>query len=398
MTRATVLVLAIVLGAAVPAAAQPSADDRAEAKKAFKRAEAAEKRKDWRTAIDEYQRAYELAPHPYVLYNIALDYERLEEFRDAATFYRRYLDEQPDASDRARVEKLITTLRARPGTVTVTSDTPGAAVLVDGRRAGSPPAEVDLAGAHRIEIESDGQKVGRDIVVEFGEPQKVHLTLVAKTGALVVTSNVAGADIYVDGELAGHTPTTLVVPAGTHRLVVAADGWASHERPVDVPAEGMAQVTANLVRPLGYVDPDPPPVATRYYTLLGGGADAGGAGVVVSVMFGAHRGRFGFGIGYAFGGGGTASAIAGYGGEIKAYLTRGSVRPYVKATGMLGTLSWLAGHAGVLVGRRVGAGARAETALYLDLGIGWGRIAADGAAEPEKVMVIPIIGGLQISY
>src|SRR5204863_8281084 len=96
------------------------ADDRAGAKAEFEAGLDADKRKDYDTAIEHYQRAYDLAPHQNALYNIAVDYERLGELRDAATFYGRYLDEAgAESEDRDKVTRLIDNLRQRPSKVTI---------------------------------------------------------------------------------------------------------------------------------------------------------------------------------------------------------------------------------------------------------------------------------------
>lgn len=385
-----ILVCLAVLGGV--ARAQPTAEDKAEAKQAFQRAEAAERRKDWRTAIDEYQRAYDRVPHADVLFNIALNFERIEEYRDAVTYYRRYLDEKPDAQDRARVEALIDKLRVRPGRVTITSEPTGAAVTIDGRRAGVTPLEVPLAGAHRIELAGDGAAAARDVTVEYGEPQAVHVALRARVGVLVVNSNVAGARVAIDGADAGVTPLRVELPAGPHRVVVVADGWASHERPVDVPAEGSTQVTANLVRPLGYVEPPPETVAPRTFLVFSGGADTTGElGGLYQILFGVHRGRIDGALGYGFLQGGAAFVL-----EARYGLTRTKVRPYLKASAALGSSSTITGSVGVLAS--LGVGPRARTGVFVDVGVGYGRTAAMANAGEDASLIVPLIGGVQISY
>ena len=387
------LLVSLLLGAVRFAAAQPSDADRKEAKAAFARAEAAERRKDWRTAIDEYQRAYDLAPHPDVLYNIAVDLERLEEYRDAATHYRRYLDQSEDPADAPRVEALIEKLRARPGLVTITTDPPGAEVAIDGKRAGAAPVERRLAGTHRIEVSGDAGSARREINVEFGEPQTVHVAIAARAGTLVVTSNVPGAEVVIDGEPAGTTPASLALPAGSHRVVVRAEGWSSYDRPVEIHAEGTTQMTANLVRPLGYVEPTPVDTTPRGFISVGGGADTTGEnGSLYTVMFGAHRGHFDFGLGYGF-----ASQAAAFALETRASFTLTKVRPYVRAQALLGGSSSISGHAGML-GYLFPTTGRARTALFVDIGIGVVRTGTSTDGEAERVLTIPFTAGVQLSY
>ncbi len=387
------LALLIVLLAARVASAQPTSADKKAAKEAFQRAEAAEKRKDWRTAIDEYQQAYDIIPHADVLANIALDLERLEEYRDAATFYRRYLDESPDAADRDRVEKLIDKLRARPGILTITSDPTGAEVMLDGRSIGHTPIEQKASGAHEIQVSSDTGTASREVTIEFGEPQTVHVPIVARAGWLVVNSNVAGAQVTIDGTFAGVTPFSGEIPSGSHRVVVTLEGWSSYERGVDVPAEGSTQMTASLVRPVGWVAPLEEPKQPRAYFLLSGGADVTGeSGGTYALMFGVHRGKAMFGLGYGF-----LKEHAAFTLEAKYAFTHGKLRPYIRVSTLLGSLSTVTAHVGAMY--TVSAGARAQTNLFAEAGAGIVRLPNEvDSTVTDTLLYVPAIAGLQFSY
>lgn len=380
------LVLVILVAFAAPVAAQPSADDKAEAKAAFQRAEAAERRKDWRTAIDEYQHAYDRVPHPDVLFNIAVNLERLEEYRDAATFYRRYLDDKDDAADRARVEALVDKLRARPGLVTITSEPPGAEVSIDGKRAGVTPLEVRLSGRRAIDVGD----TRRTITVEFGEPQTVAVRGGARAGTLIVNGNVAGAQVFVDDQLVGVIPLQVPIEAGSHRVLVSAEGWATYERPVEIHPEGSTQVTANLVRPLGYVEPEPAKEAPRGFVSFAGGYDVDGeSGGLYAITFGGHKGPIDYSLGYGFGGSGAAFVL-----EVRVGWPKGTVRPYLRGSTWLGSLTTVTGHAGVLLA--IDVGTRARTSVFVDVGGGVARTTAD--APGERRTIIPVTGGLLLSY
>jgi tetratricopeptide (TPR) repeat protein len=66
-------------------------------------------------AAREFEEAYRLTGHPDVLYNLGLTYERMDRTRDAVTHYRRYLDEAPDAPERAQIIDRIRRLEAALG-------------------------------------------------------------------------------------------------------------------------------------------------------------------------------------------------------------------------------------------------------------------------------------------
>jgi tetratricopeptide (TPR) repeat protein len=386
------LPVVIVMLLAAPALAQGD-DAKTRAKAAFERAVTAEHAKDWHRAIDEFQQAYDILPRADVLYNIAVDLERLEEYRDAATFYRRYLDDKQDAEDRDKVEQRIDNLRGRAAIVRITSDPPGAQVSVDGAPRGQTPLEVKLAGAHHVELVDGSATWSRDVTVEFGEDQALDATLTAKQGSLAVSSNVAGAHVSIDGEDAGVTPLDVHVSAGTHQIVVSAPTWSTYQRTVDVPAEGQAQVTANLVHPLGYVPPEtPPPTDKSYYFAFSAGADvastAGGAG---ALMFGAHNDRWDAAIGYGY-----MNSAAMFEAEVRLHLLLGAVRPYLRGAFTLGSVS--AGYGGVGLLAHVGASGRAQISLFGDASFGWAKFVDKETGDTATGGIVPITGGVQIAY
>lgn len=318
----SLLVLAVI---AAPVAAQE--DNRAKAKAAFARAVAAEEREDWRTAVDEYLTAYEAAPHPDVLFNIAVVYEKLDDARQAATYYQRYLQDAPKAPDRAKVERTIEGLRKRPSQVTIDSAPAGAVIVVDGNRVGRSPVSTKLAGgSHLLVAEHGGAQARREVNVEFGEPASFVL-VVGGEGKLVVSSNEAGATVRIDGTPVGVTPWNGGLPPGRHVVIVEKPGFTTVERVVEVPPDGTASINAGLVRPLGYI----PPAETRRSlgVILGGSGGlplVDGANPVFQIDFGWRSGgnRADAVIGLAFGQGGVGYAFGG-----RLYVLTGRMRPYI---------------------------------------------------------------------
>jgi tetratricopeptide (TPR) repeat protein len=91
-------------------AAPASADPVAEARRHFEQAEAYFLAGAYDRAIDEYQAAYDAAPHPAIFFNIGLSFEHLGDAARAIEHYERYLKEEPSgakaAEARARREAL----------------------------------------------------------------------------------------------------------------------------------------------------------------------------------------------------------------------------------------------------------------------------------------------------
>src|SRR6478752_5225126 len=92
--------LCIMLAVATPAVAAPKDGPSAAQKEAdrhFKSGVALYKENKYSEALAEFERAYEIAPHPLVLYNIATCHRELSQYGDAVKFYRRFIKEGPAA-------------------------------------------------------------------------------------------------------------------------------------------------------------------------------------------------------------------------------------------------------------------------------------------------------------
>src|SRR5207237_1118519 len=70
--------------------------------------------------------------------------------------------------------------------------------------------------------------------------------LVAVTGSLVVTSDIQGATVIVDGLPMGAVPAALPLPVGTHAVRVTQPGYRPYERTVTVAATGQTRIEADL--------------------------------------------------------------------------------------------------------------------------------------------------------
>jgi tetratricopeptide (TPR) repeat protein len=339
---AAALLVAVAVGARAGAA---RADDRKmRAAEHFARAQAAEARKDWRAAIVEYEAAYDLSPHPSVLYNMALDYERLEEYRSAARHYLRYLDQDPGAGDREEVLARVGAMRLRPSRASFASRPTGARILIDGVERGRAPLALELrSGATYRVMAADGARRSRvqEVSPEYGDPIALTLDLLSEPGLLTVETNVPGAEVRLDGALVGRTPLSAPVPAGEHRLDIQLAGYRAVARQVSVPPQGSEQVRAALAPVDGGA---PPPFAAA-----GQGEAGPGRGFLFDVSYGFLAGRQGeyryaVGVGYRPSSlfelsaqAGSFGGFGGVGGEARLFLARTRLRPYLRAAGQYGT-------------------------------------------------------------
>jgi hypothetical protein len=148
--------------------------------------------------------------------------------------------------------------KAKPkGSILVTSDPVGAEVYVDGKRVDTTPTVITgvAPGAHTVEVRKKGTPVWKQVVeVKPNAQVKVIAKLkkkerpkAVKTGAVRVLSNVAKADVYVDGELKGQAPVTVknLIP-GDHLVEVRAEGYLPKEMRVQVKPQQQSLVKLDL--------------------------------------------------------------------------------------------------------------------------------------------------------
>jgi PEGA domain len=129
-------------------------------------------------ALASFERAYLLRSNPVVLVPVLECQERLDRVVDAISTIERYLRERPSAPDRARMEQRLQVLRARPSRVRVSSATPGARLVLDGRDLPQEtPATLEMPpGRHRIALSVNGQRSDeREIDALPGGTQEITL-------------------------------------------------------------------------------------------------------------------------------------------------------------------------------------------------------------------------------
>lgn len=117
--------------------------------------------------------------------------------------------------------------------LTINTNAPNAQILLDGVSVAGNPVAV-LPGRHTLTVTAPGFQ---QVVLPFDQPsspQTLNVTLVPNTFALTVNTNVAGANMTIDGRpLVGNT--TSVAP-GRHTLTVVAPGYQAISLPFDQPA------------------------------------------------------------------------------------------------------------------------------------------------------------------
>ncbi|MDI7266704.1 MAG: PEGA domain-containing protein [Myxococcota bacterium] len=185
--RTPVCMVALLVIAPRGAVAQaPNAD--VEAGRLFQQGVAAIERDDYASALVAFRRAYDLAPRPKILFNIAMCHQALSQLPEALAAFRRFLTESgPDDPPemRVRAERAIAELEGSLGRVAIAVDREGARILLDGSDVAISPLRDPLdvgPGAHVLEARLEGFRDARatfDIMAGESTTVELHLEPVA---------------------------------------------------------------------------------------------------------------------------------------------------------------------------------------------------------------------------
>ncbi len=129
------------------------------------------------------------------------------------------------------------TLTANYAVVTINAEK-GAEIWIDMEKKGTGRWTGGLGyGLHMVEARKDGHR-SRRISHEVTREESTHsLTLPALetiTGSLVIESEPALADIYIDGKNIGKTPRRTDIPVGSHRIRISSKGYDDYSRNVTI--------------------------------------------------------------------------------------------------------------------------------------------------------------------
>lgn len=178
-TRNLVVVPLLLLCSMPQARARTPSD----AAQAFARGKRLFDRGDYTAAVAAFEQAYRLKPHHAVQCSIALCYEQMNRFVEAAEHYRRCLAGGAAKTGKAReVQRSLANVEARINWVTVQSPPPGGTVHVDGVALGPAPRRVPLnPGRHMLEVRRQGASPAT-LVLQLlsGEERTVTLAPAAK--------------------------------------------------------------------------------------------------------------------------------------------------------------------------------------------------------------------------
>ena len=278
--------------------AKVSKSDKAEAARLKKEADVLMDQDRHADALALYARAYELTADPALLYNQGRALESLGDYPEALEKLERF-DREASPALRARVPglpDLLADLRGRIATLVVTTNAPGARLLVRDKAAGTIDKETRIrtrAGSATIEVVAEGYvPFKKDIDLAGGGVTKVDARLSPKKSeALVIVRTRPSANIAVDGRPIGRAPIELHLAPGQHTLVAQASGRESERVPMTLAAGDRRELDLELR--------EPPGVLSRwwFWTAVGVVVAGGAAGAYALTQERApDRGTFGSGV------------------------------------------------------------------------------------------------------
>ena len=149
---------------------------------------------------------------------------------------------------------LNATLTIPQGEVDISTNPPGAEVLLDGKSYGPGPVRATVvSGQHTFLVRQAGREpVEGKVVVQDQAVVQQSVDLPVKRVTvpemnIAVTTNPASATVYLDGApMSGKTPISFHLSPGHHLLIIFAAGYRPVRREIDVPPDRTFAVNETL--------------------------------------------------------------------------------------------------------------------------------------------------------
>lgn len=258
------------------------------------------KQKKFQQAVEKFEAALKLYPHPVIMHNLGRAYEELKDKRRAYEYFSRALQQDyPFATDgRTRLNRLTTELAATHARLLVRitpSQSKTVVTMADGQIETHVTAPFSIwvkAGETQLSITNPEFKgIQETRAFKAGEEKELTyvLTPLPKLGFLRVSVNVPGATVSLSGRSLGRTPLqTQTVEAGAYQLEISAEGYAPWLEPVTVVKDTVTELSVTLTPRDGVPKSIPPETRGTPswvgWTLIGSGVALAGGGAGVFML------------------------------------------------------------------------------------------------------------------
>lgn len=278
---AALLALSCILAVPDTSVAQKGSSDRVRAQEIFQRGQGYFEEGRYSEAAVEFLNAFQLDPHPAIMYNVARAHEEMGKLVRALQYYRVALSLKPSAAVKEELERKIAeielVLRADgvdvlnlegaewvpKGKVSIQSDPPGAEIIINGQAAGRTPldARVLPQGEYRIVVKKRGfAPEERELSVVGGKTYLLNARLrpgdesgPAQKGAMGmidISADQRGLTVFLDGEPLATTPVGQIeATPGPHTVTIEGEGFPAFEQTVEVETGKTARVVVRRFEP-----------------------------------------------------------------------------------------------------------------------------------------------------
>ena len=298
MKSRVLFALCIALGAvlATSTAFAQNADSLKKAQASFDAAQSDYLAGKFDEAAAGFQEAYAARPFPQFLYNVGASFHMkgkktsdVAAYKKAVEFYKRYLAEEPQATDKAKVEKAvgvleaeITRLGAAPvgtgsgsaappqgpsqevqnlgdvkvrGLVVIVTEPQNATIYLDDKKKGpfaTTPWSGSIEGEHKLIIEKPGYRIVESTI--SADPTKLvqFVSSMAQESSfawVTIASNVPKSDVYIDDKTVGavgSTPWSQQIKPGKHTIWISKEGYNEYTETIDITPGDTKQVMGTI--------------------------------------------------------------------------------------------------------------------------------------------------------
>jgi hypothetical protein len=301
LATAIAILAVVVLGA--PRAHGQSADALKKAQASFDQAQLDYLQGKYDEAATGFQAAYDARPFPQFIYNIAASHHMkgkktsdVAEYKKAVELYKRYLTEDPNATDKPKVDKTVAVLEAEikrltdagagsgsgsgsaaaavsqdvqnlgdvkvHGLVVIDTNVRDVTIYLDdphGKPFAQTPWSGELEGTHKVYFEKRGYAPSEGTI--SADPSKLFvlnhdMAQDTHQAWVDVTANVK-AQVYIDDKNVApfDVPLSRPMAPGKHTFYITAEGYDEYTETVDVAAGQNYTVKGTLKgSPLGKLD------------------------------------------------------------------------------------------------------------------------------------------------
>lgn len=266
------LVVYSLIGITVGQDALAQGSDKERAKEYYERGKELIEEQEYDKAVVELQRAYDISPNFWVLYNLGKAAIGAGDFVLAVDALSRFLEDggnQVPLDLQHEVRKEIETQKARIAYLNVEVNINNALVNLDGKKIGTTPLYKNVpisSGYHTVTVSREGYQTEEQKVTVAGKDRRtLHFTLrslaAASTedkGQLVVTCDVPNVSILVDQDDVAKTPmdAPLLVAVGRREISCIRKDYTTITREVEIIAGELTKINCDIQPSpgLGYTD------------------------------------------------------------------------------------------------------------------------------------------------